>query len=184
MDKIKILGISGSLRKGSYNRMLLRAALALLPTDAQLEIVEVGDMPLMDQDLESNLPESVKKFKAKVKAADAILFSTPEYNYSIPGPLKNAIDWASRPYNDNSWQGKPVGIMSASGGTIGGERAQLHLRQTFVFLDMHPVNRPEVIVTFVSQKVDAKGNITDEHTKEKIKELLAALVALAKKLSA
>jgi len=103
------------------------------------------------------MPEKVKEFKAKVRASDAILIATPEHNYSIPGVLKDAIDWASRPYGDNSLEGKPVAIMSAPTGMLGGARTQYHLRQTFVSLNMHPINKPEVIVTFVPQKIDKNG---------------------------
>ena len=126
----------------------------------------------------------MKLFKSKIKAADAILMVTPEYNYSVPGVLKNAIDWASRPYGDNSFEGKPVAIMSASTGMLGGARAQYHLRQSFVFLDMHPVNRPEVIVTFAPQKFDENGKLTDEQAKKLIVDLLTALAAFTRKLKA
>jgi chromate reductase len=180
--KIKIIGIVGSLRKGSYNRSALRAAASLAPKNAVIEVAEIGDLPLFNQDFEQNLPEEVKEFKEKIKAADAILFVTPEYNYSVPGVLKNAIDWASRPYTDDSWQGKPVAIMSASTGMLGGARAQYHLRQMLVFLNMHPVNRPEVMIPNARDKFDEKGNLIDEIAKEKIKELLEALVAWTKKL--
>ena len=183
VGKIKIVGFAGSLRKESYNKAILRASAALVPPDAELYIFDLEGIPVFNQDLESSPPKRVREFKDRVKSADAILIATPEYNYSIPGVLKNAMDWASRPYPDNSFKGKPVAIMSASGSTIGGERAQLALRQTFVYLDMHPVNKPEVIVTFVSQKVDEKGNLTDEGTRQRITELLEALVDFAKKLS-
>lgn len=175
-NKLKILGIAGSLRKGSYNKAVLEAAVGLAPEHAEVEVYErLGEIPLFNQDDESNLPEVVKEFKDKICDADAILFATPEYNYSIPGVLKNAIDWASRPYGDNAWEGKPVGIMSASGGMLGGARAQYQLRQVFVFLNMHPLNRPEVIIPSIQEKVDARGVVTDEHTKEKIAELLDSL---------
>ena len=180
--KIKILGIAGSLRKGSYNRSALRAAVGLVPENAVVEVAEIGNIPLFNQDFEQRLSEPVKKFKEKVKAADAILFVTPEYNYSVPGVLKNAIDWASRPYTDNSWQEKPVAIMSASIGMLGGVRAQYHLRQMFVFLNMHPLNRPEVIIAKAPEKFDEKGDLTDEETKKRIRELLEALVVWTKKL--
>jgi len=127
-------------------------------------------------------PECVKQLKEKVRSADAILFATPEYNFSVPGMLKNAIDWVSRANRENLWQGKPVAIMSASTGMIGGERAQLHLRQSFVYLNMHAVNKPEVIVTFAAQKIDENGNVIDDHTTQKIRELLVALIELTKKL--
>jgi chromate reductase, NAD(P)H dehydrogenase (quinone) len=119
---------------------------------------------------------------ARIKAAEAILIVTPEQNYSVPGVLKNAIDWASRPSGDNSWQGKPVAIMSASTGMLGGARAQYHLRQTFVYLDMHPVNKPEVMVTFAKDKFDENGKLMDEKAKEVIKPLMRALIDWTRKL--
>jgi chromate reductase len=175
--QITILGFAGSLRKGSYNKALLRAALELLPEDAKLEIFDLEGIPPYDMDIENRMPEKVKEFKAKIRAADALLIATPEHNYSIPGVLKNAIDWASRPYGDNSFEGKPAAIMSASPGMLGGVKAQFHLRQTFVFLDIRAINRPEVVVTFAGEKIDDKGRVIDEKTREKIKELLDALVA-------
>jgi chromate reductase len=183
MEKsVDILGFAGSLRKGSFNKSLLRAAKELVPKGAKLEIFDLAEIPVFNQDFENKPPEIVKEFKAKIKAADAILIVTPEYNYSIPGVLKNAIDWASRPYGDNAFEDKPVALMSASSGMLGAARAQYHLRQTFIFLNMHAVNRPEVIVTFADEKIDEKGNVIDEKTKEKIKELLKALVAWTKRL--
>jgi chromate reductase len=180
--KISILGFAGSLRKGSFNKALLRAALELAPAEAKVERFDLEGIPLFNQDLESQPPQRVKEFKQKIKAADAILIATPEYNYSIPGALKNAIDWASRPYGDNSLEGKPVAIMSASGGMLGGSRAQYQLRQTLVALDMHPLNRPEVMVASAHEKIDQNGKVTEAKTREKIKELLEALVQWAKKL--
>lgn len=164
-NKLKILGFAGSLRAGSYNKLLLRAAGKLLPNDAILEIFDLADIPLFNQDIEMDMPPKIKEFKSKIREADAILIATPEYNYSVPGVLKNAIDWASRPYGDNPFDGKPVAIMSASIGMLDGARAQYHLRQMFVFLNMHPVNGPEVIVTFAQQKFDANGNLVDDNTK-------------------
>ena len=185
MDKqITILGFAGSLRKGSYNKALLRASLELSPADAKLEIFDLEGIPPYNMDLEDRIPEKVKEFKEKIRTADAILMASPEHNYSIPGILKNAIDWASRPPEDNSFNGKPVGIMSASPGMLGGARVQYHLRQAFVFLNMYPVNRPEVFVTFASDKIDDKGKVTDEKTRKKIKELLESLVAWTRKLKA
>jgi chromate reductase len=145
-------------------------------------VFELDGIPLFNGDLESSPPESVKEFKRKIKAADALLIVTPEYNYSIPGVLKNAIDWASRPYGDNAFEGKPVAMMSASTGMLGGARAQYHLRQSFVFLNMYPVNKPEVFVSFASQKFDDKGRLLDKQTKELVSELLDNLVAWAKRL--
>lgn len=180
--KIKILGFAGSLRKGSYNRALLRAALDMVPTDAELETFDLEGIPVFNQDLENNPPAIVKEFKGKIRKADAILIVTPEYNYSIPGVLKNAIDNASRPYGDNAFDGKPVAMMGASVGMLGTARAQYHLRQSCVFLNMHPLNQPEVMVPFCADKVDANGRLTDPKTREKIKEMLEALVAWTRKL--
>jgi chromate reductase len=183
MDRqVNILGFAGSLRKDSYNKALLREAVKLIPTGAKIELFDLEGIPPFNQDLEQSMPDRVKEFKAKIRAADAILIVTPEYNYSIPGVLKNAIDWASRPYPDNSFQGKPVAMMSASTGLLGGARAQYHLRQVFVFLDMHPINKPEVFVTFAPSKFDEKGVLTDETAKELIRKLLEALVAWTKGL--
>ena len=182
--KISILGFAGSLRKGSYNKALLRAALELLPEDAELEIFDLEGIPPYNQDLDNNLPPRVREFKEKIRTADAILVATPEYNYSMAGVLKNAIDWASRPPGDNSFEGKPAAIISASIGMLAGARAQYHLRQTFVFLDVHPINRPEVMVPFAADKIDANGKVTDEKTRQKIKESLKSLVAWTRRLKA
>ncbi len=182
MDKVKILGFAGSLRKGSYNKALLRVAVESVPEDAELEVFDLDGIPPYNQDLDDDMPGKVREFKRKIRAADAILIASPEYNYSIPGVLKNAIDWASRPIGDNSWDGKPVAVMSASVGMLAGARAQYHLRQTFVYINMLPVNRPEVMVPFVEDKVDHDGNITDEKTRRKVRELLESLVAWTRRL--
>lgn len=180
---IKILGLAGSLRKGSYNRAALRVAKQETPEEAELEIFELHDIPPFNQDLESDMPTAVKSLKEKAKAADAILFVTPEYNYSVSGVLKNAIDWGSRPYGNNSWEGKPVAIMSASPGLLGGARAQYHLRQSFVFLNMFPLNQPEVVIANAAQKFDEQGNLTDEETRKRIRQLVEALIDWTKRLS-
>jgi chromate reductase len=180
--KISILGFAGSLRKDSYNKSLLRAAQEMVPEDATLEIFDLEKIPSFNQDLEKQPPEKVKEFKTKIRAADAILIATPEYNYSIPGVLKNAIDNASRPYGDNAFDGKPVAIMGASIGMLGTARAQYHLRQSMVFLNMYPLNQPEVMVPFAQEKIDRNGKLTDQKTREKIKELLEALVLWTRKL--
>jgi chromate reductase len=175
-DGIRIAGIVGSLRKGSYNRSALQAALKVIPKSSSLDILDLEGIPGFNQDLEQTFPPKAKELKAKVKAADAILIATPEYNYSVPGVLKNAIDWASRPYGDSAWNGKPVAIMGASPGMLGTARAQYHLRQMFVFLNMFPLNQPEVMIANASEKFDEQGNLKDPTTAQKIKELLEALV--------
>jgi len=182
-NNLKVLGFAGSLRAGSYNRALLRGAANLLPQDMTLEIFEIEDIPAFNQDLEGDIPKKVKEFKSKIREANAILIATPEYNYSVPGVLKNAIDWASRPYSDNPFDGKPVAIMSASVGMLGGSRAQYHLRQIFVFLNMYPVNGPEVIVPFAQDKFDATGKLIDDNTKKFLAQLLRNLASWSGRLT-
>lgn len=187
MDENKpllIVGFAGSLRKESYNKMLLYAALELLPKNARLEILDLGEIPLFNQDLEHDMPETVRKFKEKIKNADALLIVTPEYNSSIPGVLKNALDWASRPPGDNSLDSKPVAIMSASLGMLGGARAQMHLRQILFSLNTYVVNKPEVIVNFANEKFDLDGKFKDEKAKIFIRQLLENLIKLAEMLRA
>ncbi len=185
MDKkVHVLGFAGSLRRQSYNRAILAAALEMVPDNTFLEIFDLEGIPPFNQDLELQPPEKVREFKAKIRAADAILIVTPEYNYSIPGVLKNAIDWASRPYGDNALDGKPVAVMGASPGMTGTARAQYHLRQTFVFLNMYPMNRPEVMVPSANEKIDENGKVKDERTRKKIKELLESLVIWTKRMKA
>jgi chromate reductase len=179
---VKILGFVGSLRKGSYNKALMRAAVELAPEDAAIEVFDLEGIPPFNQDFERQPLPAVKSFKAKIIDADAILIASPEYNYSVSGVLKNAIDWASRPHGDNAFEGKPVAIMSASIGHLGGARAQYHLRQSFVYLGMHPLNRPEVMMPFAKDNVDADGNVTNENTRQLIRELLEALVQWTRKL--
>lgn len=177
----KILGIAGSLRKASFNRSALKATQKLVPAGATIETFELDGIPPFNQDEEQNPPARVVEFKNKIRAADAILLVTPEYNYSIPGVLKNAIDWASRPYGQSAWKGKPVAIMGASGGVLGTARAQYHLRQCFVFLDMPVVNQPEVMIGSAAQKFDAQGELTDQTAKDLIGKLLTNLCELTKR---
>jgi len=180
----KILGVCGSLRKESFNLNALKAAQKLVPPDTTLDLYDIAGLPLYNQDEEKNPTPKVTDFKAKIRAADAILFGVPEYNYSMPGVLKNAIDNASRPYGDSAWNGKPVAMIGASVGVLGTARAQYHLRQCFVFLNMYPVNQPEVFIRECANKFDAQGNLTDETAKGLIKTLLANLVTHARKMKA
>ena len=181
-NPLTILGIAGSLRKASYNRAALRVAQQVAPKDAKIEIFELDGIPPFNQDDDQRSPEKVVQFKARIRTADAILFVTPEYNYSIPGVLKNAIDWASRPYGDSAWDGKPVAIMGASVGMLGTARAQYHLRQCFVFLNMYPLNKPEVMIANAAERFDDKGNLTDDDTREHIKKLVEALAQWTRQL--
>jgi chromate reductase len=134
------------------------------------------------QDEEQHLPARVAELKARVRAADAILFATAEYNYSIPGVLKNAIDWTSRPYGDSAWAGKPAAVLGASVGMLGTARAQYHLRQVFVFLNMYPLNQPEVMIANASERFDAEGNLVDNGVKDRIRQLLLNLVTWTRQL--
>jgi len=179
---VNILGIAGSLRRASYNRAALRAAQALVPAGARIEVFELDGIPGFNQDEEQHPPTKVVELKARVRAADAILLVTPEYNYSIPGVLKNAQDWASRPYGDNAWDGKPVAVMGASIGMLGSARAQYHLRQIFVYLNMHPLNQPEVMIPNAAERFDDAGNLIDNKVKTRIRELLQELVVWTHRL--
>jgi chromate reductase, NAD(P)H dehydrogenase (quinone) len=179
---IHVLAIAGSLRKGSLNKALVRAAIQVAPPGVIVEdFGELGDIPLFNEDIEKEAPEAVKELKARVVAADALLIATPEYNNSVPGVLKNAIDWASRPYGDNSFEDKPVAIVSA-GGHMGGMRAQLHLRQVFVYLNMHPINKPQVAVTNAKTRLDASGEFTDPAIRDSVRQLLVALEEWTRRL--
>jgi chromate reductase, NAD(P)H dehydrogenase (quinone) len=178
----RILGIAGSLRRESYNRAALRAATQLVPEGATIKIFELDGIPGFNQDEEQNPPPKVVELKRQIRDADAILFVTPEYNYSVPGVLKNAIDWASRPYGDSAWNGKPAAIMGASIGTIGTARAQYHLRQMMVFLNMFPINQPEVMIGNAQERFDAQGNLTDDATKDFIRQLLQNLVEWTRRI--
>jgi len=180
---VKLLGISGSLRKGSYNTAALRAASQLLPDGVELEVITLEGIPPFSQDAEASIPPSVVELKKKIRSADAILFSTPEYNYSIPGVLKNAIDWASRPIGDNAWAGKPAAVMGFSPGPYGTTRAQLHLRQVFVYLDVFPINKPHVMIGGAAEKFDTDGRLVDEKTRDLIRQLLVNLAAWARRLA-
>ena len=179
-DQITILGIAGSLRKDSYNKGALRAAQTLCPESAKLEVYDIAGLPLFNQDEEKNPTPKVSEFKQKIRAADAILLVTPEYNYGVPGVMKNALDVASRPYGDNAWSGKPVALMSAALSVAGGIRAQYHIRQSFIFLNMDAVVQPEVAIGNATQRFDDKGNLTDETSKKLIRQLLENLVAKAR----
>ncbi|MGH7530424.1 MAG: NADPH-dependent FMN reductase [Gemmatimonadales bacterium] len=180
---IRILGLAGSLRRESLNRAALRAAQELAAPDAVVEIFELDGIPLYNDDLWSAPPRRVLELKDAAWAADAILFVTPEYNYSVSGVLKNAIDWASRPQGDSAWQGKPAAVMGVSPGAIGTGRAQYHLRQCFVFLEMPALNQPEVLITHAAQKFDAQLRLVHDPTRARIRALIVALCDLTRRMS-
>lgn len=180
---MKVLAIAGSLREQSYNRGLVRAAEALAPSGMTLSIGDIAPLPLYNGDDDGdNRPASVMALAEQVAQADALLFATPEYNYSIPGVLKNAIDWLSRVPGD-IFTGKPAVIMGASMGGMGTSRSQYHLRQVLVFLDMHPLNKPEVFVSAAHEKCDENGDLVDEKTREMVAKQLVALQEWHQRLS-
>jgi chromate reductase len=179
---IRVFAYCGSLRKGSFNRMALRAAEELAPEGMSFEICDIGDIPPYNDDVrQKGFPAPVETMRDRIRAADAILFVTPEYNYSISGVLKNAIDWASRP-PDQPFAGKPAAIMGATPSAFGTARAQYHLRQICVYLDMYPVNRPEVLIAAADKKFDAEGRLTDEATRKIITQQMKALADWTERL--
>jgi chromate reductase len=183
-DPVRILGISGSLRKASFNTALLRAAIELAPPGISFETADIRPIPPYDEDVRAQgLPEPVERLRSQIAAADALLVATPEYNYSLPGVLKNAIDWASRPPNQ-PFAGKALAILGASGGLGGTMRAQYHLRQIAVFVDLRPINKPEIFVRSAQSVFDAEGKLTDETIKKLIVQQLEALAGWAKRLKA
>ena len=172
---LSVLGICGSLRKGSFNRAALNTAIELRPAGMTVTVADISRIPLYDEDVRAQgFPPAVETFRQQIKAADALLFACPEYNYSMSGVLKNAIDWASRP-PDQPFAGKPIAMISAAAGMAGGARSQLHLRQSCVFLDMHPLNKPEVLIFQAQNKFDANGKLTDDVAHGLIRDLMAAL---------
>jgi chromate reductase len=181
-QRLEILGFAGSLRKGSFNRGLLRLAGEIMPAEAVLEIFDLAEIPPFNLELELDMPHAPRELKKAIEKADALLIATPEYNYSFSGVLKNAIDWASRPTGSNSFAGKPAAIMSASTGFMGGGRAQYHLRQVLTGLNVMVLNKPELMVTMGSEKFDAEGNLTDGKARENLAKLLEALVAWTQRL--
>jgi chromate reductase len=178
--QVRVLGFAGSLRKASNNRSLLRLAAEVVPEGMALEVFDLSAIPLYNGDVEAaGFPEPVQAFRERIRAADALLIACPEYNYSIPGVLKNAIDWASRP-PQQPFAGKPLALMGAGGG-LGTARAQYHLRQTCVFLDMHPLNKPEVLVRN-AESFNPDGSLKDESVRGKVAALLTALEAWTRRL--
>lgn len=179
---MKVLGISGSLRKGSYNSMALRAAQKLAPAGMSIEIADIAAIPFYNDDVRAaGEPQPVAELKAKVRAADAVLLVMPEYNFSVPGVLKNVLDWMSRP-PEPPFDGKVVAIMGASQGPVGTARGQYDLRKILVFMNSFTVNKPEVFIGSAQTKFNADGELADEPTKKFIADLLLATQALKKRV--
>lgn len=175
MSTVHIAGLSGSLRRGSYNTALLRAAQSVLPSNSKLKIVEYAEVPVYNHDVEAEgFPDAVMSMREQLTGADAVLFAAPEYNWSIPGVMKNAIDWASRGA-DSPLDGKPAAIMGA-GGRLGTAYAQQHLRQILMHNDMRVVTRPNVLISHASKQFDEELTLTNERHLDQIRRLLGALV--------
>lgn len=173
---LNVVGIAGSLRRGSYNRGLIRAAVDLAPAGMRLTMHDLGDLPMFNADVEAvGDPQPVRQFKETIGAADALLVATPEYNRCVPGVLKNAIDWASRPARQSVLTNKPVAIMGASTGGGGTARAQAHLRDGLGYTNGLVLPQPEVLVPFAASRFDEEGNLHDDQTKDAIRDLLVAL---------
>lgn len=169
------LGISGSLRRQSLNTAALRACIKLVPPGVTLSLADISAIPLYNEEIrEQGLPAPVMTLRDQIMKADAILIATPEYNYSIPGVLKNAIDWASRPPSQ-PFEGKPIALISASPGGFGGARAQYHLRQVFIYLNGLILNRPEAMISAAHTKFDAQGELTDSATADQLRAVLTGL---------
>jgi chromate reductase len=174
-NEINVLGISGSLREGSYNTAALREAVHLAPAEMHIAIADISEIPLYNEDIYAKgFPAPVERLREQIRAADALLFVTPEYNYSMSGVLKNVIDWVSRP-PEQPFSGKPAAVMGANPGRFGTARAQYHLRQSVVFLDVRLLNRPEVMISNAQNAFDQNGRLIDESTREHIRGLLKAL---------
>lgn len=174
MAKLNLLAFSGSLRKASFNSGLVRAATELGVADFTITFVDISTLPLYNQDMEANFPAQITELKNQIRAADGILFASPEFNRSVSGVLKNMLDWTSRPYGDSAWDNKPVATMGASSGQISTALSQYHLKQIMLYLNCRVMGQPEFYVGLGATKFDDSGNLTDQKTKDKIVQLLAA----------
>lgn len=182
MDTVQLLGLCGSLRRQSRNKGLLRAAAELLPERTGLQIADLSQVPFYNADLSAQAkPASVAAIFEQLAAADALVFACPEYNYSFAPALKNILDWASREPDNHLLAGKPVALMGAGGG-MGTSRAQYHLRQVCVYLDLHPLNKPEVFSNAFGPSFNDDGTLVDEHLRTQVKDLLAALAVATRAL--
>jgi chromate reductase len=179
----KVAVLVGSLRKESFNRKMARALAELAPESLELEIVEIGDLPLYNQDDDADPPAAYTAFRERVRAADAVLFVTPEYNRSMPAALKNAVDVGSRPYGQSVWDGKPGAVVSVSPGAMGGFGANHHLRQSLVFLNVPVMQQPEAYIAGAGELFDAEGRLTSERTREHMRKFMVAFAAWVDQLA-
>lgn len=178
---MKVIALSGSLRKESYTTKLVHAFEQYAPTNVQLSLLDISTLPLINEDLEANLPQSVRDLHSAIREADAVIFATPEYNRSYSPALKNAIDWGSRPDEHNAWEGLPAGVIGTTLYSLGAFGAIQHLRQVLMYLDMPTLQQPEFYLDHADGKFDESGQLTDEHTKEKIMEFWTAFVTWAER---
>ncbi|WP_395064160.1 NADPH-dependent FMN reductase [Paraburkholderia silvatlantica] len=176
----KIAVVVGSLRKDSFNRQLAHAVTSLAPADFTFEYLDIGVLPLYSQDYDADYPEVARRFKQQIEAADALLFVTPEYNRSIPGVLKNALDWGSRPWGTNSWRGKPGAVLGTSVGATGTALAQQHLRNVLAYLDVALLGQPEMFIKHDASRVNEKGEIVNEDTRKFLQGFVDTYVAWVK----
>lgn len=181
MSQLEIGVIVGSLSSTSINRKLSGALQKLAPEGVRFTEIRIGDLPLYSSDYDAEYPEEGKALKAAVEGSDAVLIVTPEYNRSIPGPLKNALDWASRPWGHNSFNGKPVAVIGVSPGAIGTAVAQAALRPVLGFLNVHQMGQPEAYIQYKSGLVDDDGNVTDEGTEGFLTNYMQAFIDFARK---
>jgi chromate reductase len=173
--------VVGSLRRDSFNRQLAQALISLAPADFSVEFLDIGTLPLYSQDYDADFPEVARQFKQKIEAADGLLFVTPEYNRSIPGVLKNALDWGSRPWGNNSWDGKPGAVIGTSLGATGTALSQQHLRNVLAYLDVATLGQPEMFIKHNAAAIDAGGNILNEDTRKFLQTFVDRYVAWVKR---
>ncbi len=184
MSTRQVAVLVGSLRKESFTRKIARALIALAPASLKLEIVEIGQLPLYDPDADGESPPAAwAELRRRIRSADAVLFATPEYNRSVPGALKNAIDVGSRPYGQSAWHGKPGAVVSVSPGALGGFGANHHLRQSLVFLDVPVMQQPEAYVGGVQGLLDAQGNLASDATRDLLRRFMEAFAAWIEKIA-
>ena len=180
---LKVAVVVGSIRKDLINRKLAKALVKLAPSDLEFDFLDLGDLPVFNQDHDQNPPVPVTRVKAQVAAAGALLFVTPEHNRSLPTALKNVLDWASRPYGSNLWAGKPAAILGASPGAVGTAVAQAHLRSVLGYLDVPTLGQPEMYIQFTSGLIGDDGTVTNEGTRKFLQGFMDRYVAWTRKFS-
>ncbi|WP_321925891.1 NADPH-dependent FMN reductase [Paraburkholderia guartelaensis] len=176
----KIAVVVGSLRKDSFNRQLAHAVISLAPAEFTFQYLDIGVLPLYSQEYDADYPEVARRFKQQIEAVDALLFVTPEYNRSIPGGLKNALDWGSRPWGTNSWRGKPGAVLGTSVGATGTALSQQHLRNVLAYLDVPLLGQPEMFIKHDASRINEKGEIVSEDTRKFLQGFVDTYVAWVK----